>query len=1286
MEDFFLSITTKIAEYAIFPILHHLQYLCCFHNFASNFPNAKEQLELTRERVKDRIREATNKTEKVEPAVEKWLKDVEKVLDELQLLEEKILNVNNSYFRRQCQYSLSKEIARKTTKMIQLDRNSKFEPFSIITELPSMKYYSSNNFIMFKSTEASYNKLLETFKNKSVSMIGLVGLGGSGKTTLAKEVGKKAKEMKLFEKVVMATVSRSPNIISIQDQIADQLSLKINEVSDIGRAKRLTKRLREGTTLLILDDVWERLNFEALGIPFDESYKTCCVLLTTRNREICNCMQCQSIIELDLLTDNEAWTLFRKYANITDVSSEAWKGVARKIINECKGLPIAIVTFASTLKGKTIEDFQLALSRLENSKPLDIPKGLRSPYVYLESSYNNLTNQLAQSLLLLCSMFPEDYEIDLEDLFRFGRGFCTVGTFGTMENARREMHEAIDNLKSCFLLMQAGTKENVKMHDLVRDVALWIAAKSGQAIFTRTEVGLGVLTNDEIMKDTKALALWNIKGYDFLNYKINCPTLEILLLYSKGGIKVPGVCSQSLEKLKTLIINSLWKRSMFLLPESLKSLKNLRTLCLRGHDLGDISFVERLQALEILDLHGSSLEEFPVGIVELKKLKLLDLFECLLRRNIVDEVYEVVRKCLQLEELYLYLVNYEKDFSDVSFSKLQRYAIVNTQHFPTTMKKYAQSRGLVINEFDVTAQNFISLPIKDLFIRAEFLHLRNLGGDFKNIIPSMDQQGMNHLIALELLWCKKIECLIDTNNNIDFLQPEFVFPKLVYLRLESLCNLGEVFCDPSSRCSLENLGEILIKDCRKLNRISFPRKSKLCNLKVLSISDCPMLTSLFVPSVVQSLVLLEELKLSLCNALRHIIEEVEEGNDVLSSTPSHSYLTLPKLRIIEIEICDNLEYIFSENLAVGLVSLESVKIQRCSELKYVFGSGKERNPAVYPSFQQTNIINFSNLHALTLSSLPNVIDIWPQYFSPQLPNLKLIRCYECPKLLDSSIRKMMTASNLPQETTPKENEILWFITNPFNQLEELWLSDVRVKGLFQIQMGEEGGSQELLPLNLDITSLSLRNLPELNFIWKGPTDFLSLQKLQVVSANGCPKLKTIFSTTVVRSLPELKRLLINDCDELEQIFDLGDAQQLQTLYSSQQLCFPKLVYITVKGCNKLKCLFYNLSASYFTSLKYLEIEDCSQLHKAFGFEHEADDGGEEDTGKKGEQLLLQKLKFIRLKNLPNFEEIHHGFKFKENLYRLIVEECPKYSPSLYIHPGRQLPEEAECCDELGVWG
>lgn len=84
MQDILIFIVSKIAEYTVGPILHHAKYLCCFNNFVGNLPSAKE---VTQKSVKDRVKEAINRTEKIEPTVEKWLEDVEKVLKELKLLE-----------------------------------------------------------------------------------------------------------------------------------------------------------------------------------------------------------------------------------------------------------------------------------------------------------------------------------------------------------------------------------------------------------------------------------------------------------------------------------------------------------------------------------------------------------------------------------------------------------------------------------------------------------------------------------------------------------------------------------------------------------------------------------------------------------------------------------------------------------------------------------------------------------------------------------------------------------------------------------------------------------------------------------------------------------------------------------------------------------------------------------------------------------------------------------------------------------------------------------------------
>ncbi|QCE01094.1 disease resistance protein RPS5 [Vigna unguiculata] len=914
----------KIVEYTLGSVCG-----CYINDFTSKFQDAKEKLELTRENMKEQIRETTNGTENFEPAflkhVENLLKVAEKVLEEVQFLEERISNVNKSYFRRQRLYFLAKEIERETDKMFELLYFTKIESLSRITEL-------SNDLGAFKSTEEAYTEILAALKDRSVSMIGLVGVGGSGKTSLAKEIGKKAEEMKLFEKVVMATVSQPINIRSIQDQIADQLGFKLMEESDIGRAQRLSERLRKGTTFLILDDVWEKLNFQALGIPFDNS-KACCIFLTTRSREVCTSMKCQNIIELNALTEGEAWALFTFHANISNDSPTDYN--ARRIVSECNGSSTAIVTIGSTLKGKTFEEFQLARLMLQQSKQLDIPKGLTSH--------------------------------------------------------------------------QVKEKEKVKMRDSIRDLALWIAkAESGQAILTSTAVDPRVLVDDEVTKDKNVIALWDMTNGQLLNYEMNCPSLEVLLLHApEVGFTISNAFLVRLKMLKLLAFltfeyrwklpleteTPLWYTSP--LSQSIESLKNLNTLSFRGYKLGDISALVSLQALEILDLRGSSFKELPNGIVALQKLKLLDLYCCLIEKN---NAYEVIGRCLRLEELYLHLFPSKKKFPhDVSFSRLQRYVIIQYRsescpHYmhADVLEKHRPSRALCIDGFNASTQTFISLPNKNLFLRAVYLHLKYIEGGYKNVIPSMRSQGMNQIVALILEHCHDIEFLFDgtaiTNNNVDMLHTKTVFS------------------------NLENLQELVINNCKKLYSISFPRNSKLCSLKELRIISCPVLTSLFMPFIAQTLKLLEVLQILECSELMHVIA-VAEGNDDYVRTQYHTYLMLPKLRIIEIEGCHKLKYIFPACFG-RLPSLERLITKNCDKLKYVFGTEKEHHLSMYHEYP-----DLLNLEVLMLVSLPNLVDIWPSHCHPRLPNLKELQCIECSTLSNSSLRKMAIDSGKIVEYT-----------------------------------------------------------------------------------------------------------------------------------------------------------------------------------------------------------------------------------------------------------------------------
>lgn len=119
---------------------------------------------------------------------------------------------------------------------------------------------------------------------------------------------------------------------------------------------------------------------EAIGIPLNENDKRYCILLTTCNQAICTSMNCQSMIELSMLNEDEGWTLFKQRAQIDDDSLEDLREVAKRVFDKCKGLLVAIVTVARTLKEKTCTSWELTFLRLETSESIDVQEGLTSTY------------------------------------------------------------------------------------------------------------------------------------------------------------------------------------------------------------------------------------------------------------------------------------------------------------------------------------------------------------------------------------------------------------------------------------------------------------------------------------------------------------------------------------------------------------------------------------------------------------------------------------------------------------------------------------------------------------------------------------------------------------------------------------------------------------------------------------------------------------------------------------------------------------------------------------------
>ncbi|GAY60969.1 hypothetical protein CUMW_206180, partial [Citrus unshiu] len=308
----------------------------------------------------------------VEKDVEKWLADVVKKMADVRTLkanlDEKKSCFNGWCPNWGCRYWMDKE-------------------------LPIPRH-----FMPFGTTESACYQIIEALKGDNTKMVGLHGLGGVGKTTLAKFVGNQLREEKIFDEVGIATVSQDPNIINVQNELVKSLGWELTEKDEEERADRLRLMFSESKgrkILIILDDVWKELDLETVGIPVGDRDNCCKILLTTRLQQVCDRMGCDTRIKLDALDQAEGLDLLRKHAGI-DVADKTLTDVSKRVADECKGLPLAIKAVGSALRGRTADEWNVALDKLQNAK-LDkiegIDKDSQGVYGCLKFSYDYLNGE-----------------------------------------------------------------------------------------------------------------------------------------------------------------------------------------------------------------------------------------------------------------------------------------------------------------------------------------------------------------------------------------------------------------------------------------------------------------------------------------------------------------------------------------------------------------------------------------------------------------------------------------------------------------------------------------------------------------------------------------------------------------------------------------------------------------------------------------------------------------------------------------------------------------------------
>ncbi|XP_058071053.1 disease resistance protein SUMM2-like [Magnolia sinica] len=937
---------TEAGKALVATIKRQASYLLCYRSNVDDLSKEVENLARTRNDVQGMVAADRRNGQVITDDIQKWLEKVEVVKEDAKSLNGQVKE-SIGCFNLRSRYRLGKEAKKKMDDVRSLQTEAKSSIVSYTPKPPTMESLPVRDFMPLESTEFSMNQVMDALKDDNINMIGVYGMGGVGKTTLMKQVAKRVESEGLFQKAIIV---QKPKLKKIQREIAEQLGLKLKEESQVVRAGKLLERWKQELSnnkkiLLIFDNLWERLELDDVGIPLEWNDSGCKIAFTTRSEEVCGDMKSQAKILVNVLSKEDAWDLFKEKAGDA-VESPELHAVARKVVEECGCLPLAIVTVGMALYEKDKKVWDDALIQLQSSNPTNIKGMDKKVFSSLEMSYNYLESKEAQLCFLFCCLFPKGYSVSENEMRIYGTGEDLFKDVNTLEEASCRVHILFDKLKASCLLLEGDRLNSVKMHDVVRDVALSIASRSEHGFWVKANVGLKEWPEIGNVQECKRISLTD-NEISILPDQIDCPWLLTLLLTMNRSLKeIPNDFFQWMNSLKVLDLCDI---GISKLPPSVEGLKTLRTLRLDGcRRLKDVTLIGGLKKLEILCLQKTGIHELTEKMGELENLKLLDLRDTSLQMiapNVISKMtrleelhmgnsfskWEVlgngdarqaslieVASLSRLTVLYIHVENVECLAQDIPgpWKNLKKFCICVGRDY--TNSKAARSIKIE------TSPSSIGNWVVVLFKRTNELELVRCGGT-ENLMPS-HELSFNHLKILIIKECGEMEHFVSVEEGAE--PPRNVFKHLNKLSLDELMNL-KMFCQgPLPASSLQNLRKLNISGCNKLINIlpsDLPQ-----NLEKLKISRCDELVEVFhFQGTSKEDALLSKLrKLQLYN----LPELTSICKGVVPPLGS-----LHHLEDLSVEDCKRLRYLVSPALAQRLQQLKLLHIKGCEKMEKLIG-------------------------------------------------------------------------------------------------------------------------------------------------------------------------------------------------------------------------------------------------------------------------------------------------------------------------------------------------------------